>query len=461
MALPVTDDGSGSAGALGSPEYTNVRAYGSVTVDRDGSGLFKPSNAGTPAARRDDETFGNGQQVSLTIASTPTTTRRFYIWLNATYPSLDATGWTNQTAYEFRVRSDECRASKSVAGVFNDLEIDGTTGFANGDTFLARHDGSGRLEILKNGVATGVDVIDPSPLTGGRPVFGPDDDDAGGANTRVTSVTFDNYSPPSAPNQGPQEDPRRNRPGRGPYSLGKYFRPRIDAITQQAQTYNVSLAETMAGSDTVAAALEAIGALIEAANASDTPSSSATFPAAIAESGSLTDALAGLLAAVGSLSETGSSSDAVSAALEAIGALSESGSAADAPSSIATLVAALSEAGSAADSVDGSTTGTQYSVSLTEAGSAGDAPSSLLVAAGTITEAGSAAEAHSAQVVAVAVILEGVTGADSLEVFGSQLVQLAESGAAIDIVSSDGALGAGASVRLVVLSARSRVVTVH
>jgi hypothetical protein len=82
------------------------------------------------------------------------------------------------------------------------------------------------------------------------------------------------YVPPD-----PIEDTRRNRPGRGPYSLGAYFRPRIDAFTDTTVAgINGTLSATL-GTLTLAATstLDIFGTLSQTLGALTTNTATATL----------------------------------------------------------------------------------------------------------------------------------------------------------------------------------------
>jgi hypothetical protein len=311
----------------------------------------------------------------------------------------------------------------------------------------------------------------------------------------------------------------RNRPGRGPYSLGRYFRPAIDAFTRPVQSISDSISEAASGADSLSALLAAPGALTESGAATDAVTSIVTAVATLAEAGSAADAPSAILIAAAaftesgsatdapsaasgndsSLSETGSASDAVSSALTAVAVLSESGAGADVVSALAVLASALSESGSGTDVVtgtvgaqtynvsvsesgaatgapsallaavaslaetgtagsvvDGSVGGNTYSVSVIETGAAADALVSVLAAAASISDAASAAEAVSSVLAAVGAVTEFGAATDLVITTWAGLSSLAEVAAAVDRIAADGQLFPGK--RIVVLRVRDRIV---
>lgn len=146
---------------------------------------------------------------------------------------------------------------------------------------------------------------------------------------------------------------RRNRPGRGPYSLGRYFRQRIDAFNELiGSLFSDAISESETASESVSATVIHATTVTESASAAETLSALLAAAADIAETGSATFTPTGSLAALASISESGSASDSVSATAGVFsGVIAETASAADSVSSVLAAVAALSESGTASDSV--------------------------------------------------------------------------------------------------------------
>lgn len=217
---------------------------------------------------------------------------------------------------------------------------------------------------------------------------------------------------------------RENRPGRGPYSRGRYFvRTRLDVV-QFVSTYNESLSETASSSDALAGVAEMVGALSESASAAES--------------------FAGLLEALGALSEAGAATDTDSAANTAVGSLVETSSAADTKSGTLIAVAALTEAASGTDSLS-STTGNDSL--LSESANATDSVSSVLTAVGVLTESGSAADLVSSIATLIAQLSESGSGSESLDgsIAGSTYnVSIAETASSSDAIT--GALLAAAAI---------------
>lgn len=278
-------------------------------------------------------------------------------------------------------------------------------------------------------------------------------------------------------------NPRRNRPGRGPYSRGRYYRAVFAGNTRTPQTYSVTLSESVSASDgvsatrttapsisestavadAVSAVLTAVGALSEAASAADSINSAgSTFGASLAEAAAASDALTSVLSAVTSLSESVTAQDQVSAGNATYPvSISEAASAADQVSSLATLVASLAESVTAQDQV--SAGNATYSVSLTESLTLGDVVAAALIAAGGLSESVAASDSVSAggpQTYNVSIV-EAASAADSISAAGAYGLSLAEVVTLLDSLSATGALTSAPLSRTIVVSGPSRVVVVQ
>lgn len=140
----------------------------------------------------------------------------------------------------------------------------------------------------------------------------------------------------------PVEDARRARPGRGPYSLGRYFRREDpNAVITSSGNVAVPVADSAAGTD----------------------SASIAASAAAADSGAGTDATS--IAVAASPSDTSAGSDA--AALAAAQGISDSGAGSD--SAAAAVAIAASDSASGTDQAIVDTGGTPVPVSDSAAGS--------------------------------------------------------------------------------------------
>jgi hypothetical protein len=222
-----------------------------------------------------------------------------------------------------------------------------------------------------------------------------------------------------------------------------------------------SIAEVAAASDAVGAGGSVYGVqLSESGSAADSLSGGSIFATSLAETGSAADSVSNALAAAAAVSEAANATDQLSTTLVAVAVVSEAASGADVVSSIATRVASIAESGSAADTVDGSTSGSTYSVSVLESGSAADQVSSLLVASRALAESGNAADALTSLMAALAQISESATAASSVASTWSGFTSLAEVGAAIDLISADGQIVPGKRIVVVrgkgIVSARAR-----
>lgn len=275
---------------------------------------------------------------------------------------------------------------------------------------------------------------------------------------------------------------RRNRPGHGPYSHARYFRPALVAFTYQAggQSYDVTIAETGTAADSLSAQLSAVASLAEAASAADAISAALSAAAGVAETASATDSVSGpatfqrsvgtesasaadsLSSTVGgydvTIAETAAAADSLSALLNAAVTLAETGSAADTVSSLATLLAALTESVSASDVV--STGGATYGVDFTEAASAAESLSAQAEWSRSVTESGSAADTQSAQVAFAAALAEAVAALDVVSAQGILGVTITETAAAADSVSAPTGFGEVPPERVITIRFEDRTVRI-
>lgn len=198
-------------------------------------------------------------------------------------------------------------------------------------------------------------------------------------------------------------------------------------------TYNVSLLEAGAATDSASAAAVFASAVAEAVSATDTPASLLVAVATLTDAASATDTVAaGSATYEVAVTEAASAADAASAIATLVGAVSESLSAAETFSAIGVFGRSVSEAASAADATNwGSAT---YNVDLTEAASLADAVAAALQALGTMAEAASATDTPSVLIVAGASVLEPATAAEVVAGTKQMLALLTEASAATDSV---------------------------
>ncbi len=216
----------------------------------------------------------------------------------------------------------------------------------------------------------------------------------------------------------------------------------------------VSLAESGAAADSLAAQLAAVSALAESGSASDSLSAVAAFVAglaavaaaadspsavkatsgAIVEAGSSADTVSAAMLQAVSVAEAGAASAAVSAILAAAAAVGESGAAADALSAVSHILESLAEAGSASESLQAAAA---YAAAVSGTGSVADAVSAALAAVSSITEAGSAADtlSWSGNVYSVTVAESGAA-AMAIQAAEFAVATLATSGAAADALAA-------------------------
>lgn len=249
----------------------------------------------------------------------------------------------------------------------------------------------------------------------------------------------------------------RPRPGRGPFSQGKFHVQRIDAYATGPRRYDVGLSEIGSAADAVSAQLAAVSTLSESGAATDGLSILASVLGALSETGSAADSLSAAAAAVGALAELGSAADSLTAALAGVAAIAESDSAIDVITVALAAISSLSEAGSAADTL--SWGGNIYSVSIAETAAASDSIGAALMAVAAIADAGSAADVVSAQAALVSALTEAGAAVDSLSALAVMTVVIAEQGNAADVISWVAATTPGAE-RIVVLPYGRRIAVI-
>src|SRR5574337_1220239 len=123
-----------------------------------------------------------------------------------------------------------------------------------------------------------------------------------------------------------------------------------DAVSAGAASYDVTVTEAASAADAVSVIATRVAAVSEALSAADAYTVTATMGAAVSENGSAADAVnwGGASYSV-DIAETGTLADAVSAALQALAAISEVADATDTPVAIISAGAAVLESAAAAD----------------------------------------------------------------------------------------------------------------
>lgn len=220
---------------------------------------------------------------------------------------------------------------------------------------------------------------------------------------------------------------RRNRPGRGPYSQGRYFRQRVDAMGDPAFGADVSVA------------LTGQSATASAGTLGHTHAKALTGSAATVSQGTLTPLLS--LALVGSSvsSAAGSLDNATSVGLTGIGltiAQGSVGAGADVTRALTGQSVTVS-AGSVGPVISKALTGISLTASagtVSPATQVAIAGQSVTVSQGTITAQGNVTVALTGQSVTVSV--------------GSLVPQLTKALTGGQVTSSSGSLGASTSVAL-------------
>lgn len=332
-----------------------------------------------------------------------------------------------QTGYLVQGNTHETRLYKAIAGAFTQLGSDGPA-VTTGDVLEIDANGTS-LTVFKNGTAICGTPVTDSSITSGNAGFwlsspgqqiSIDNWDAGDFNVAVT-VQY-------------EEAANRPRPGRGPFSKGRFYVSDYTAFQTPPQTYNLSITEAGSASDAVTALEVAVNSITEAGTAAAAVTAASIFGQAITEAGTAADALTALLVAINALTEAGSAADTSAGGVNALNTLTESGSAADAVSQGGSVFSqSVTESGTAADSVAAAISAQN---SITESGSAAAAAANATTAGNSVTESGSAGDAVSqGGSVFSQAVTEAATAADALANFNTIVSALVESGTAVDALS--------------------------
>jgi hypothetical protein len=212
------------------------------------------------------------------------------------------------------------------------------------------------------------------------------------SNVRAYSLTDTWYAGNNSTNSG---------------SLGWYF------VASGGTTYNVTVSDTVRGSETVVSVLVTAGAISESAQGSDSISSSFLFLGSVSESAQGSDQFASVLSLNPVISESAQTSDSLSSLAVFNSSLSDTARTSDSISSLAVVNSSLSETAQSADTV-----------------------SSLRVLPSSISESVIVADTVSSIQVIVGSILETLQASDTFTAARFTFPQISESTRASDSISS-------------------------
>jgi hypothetical protein len=212
------------------------------------------------------------------------------------------------------------------------------------------------------------------------------------SNVRAYSLTDTWYAGNNSTNSG---------------SLGWYF------VASGGTTYNVTVSDTVRGSETVVSVLVTAGAISESAQGSDSISSSFLFLGSVSESAQGSDQFASVLSLNPVISESAQTSDSLSSLAVFNSSLSDTAQTSDSISSLAVVNSSLSETAQSADTV-----------------------SSLRVLPSSISESVIVADTVSSIKVIVGSILETLQASDTFTAARFTFPQISESARASDSISS-------------------------
>lgn len=237
----------------------------------------------------------------------------------------------------------------------------------------------------------------------------------------------------------------RPRPGRGPYSLGKYFRAETMAFGPSASSYAVAAADTGSAGDAATNAGVLVAAAADAASGTDAATSQNAGAAAAADTASAADAASTAATLAAAATDAGAAADTAAATGTFGSTASDAGSAADSASNAAVLPAASADAGVATDTAT-SALGGGTSVSASDSGSAADTAGTQATVGASAVDAGAAADSSATAATVGATATDAGSANDSATsaLGGGNNLSAADNGTASD-ASSTSAVGASSA----------------
>jgi hypothetical protein len=130
--------------------------------------------------------------------------------------------------------------------------------------------------------SVGVDAVSGADSTSATGVFTVDAADSFAINDAAVSTQ-------GSPIVSDRTATNKPRPGRTPYSLGRYFRPRIDVFTN---TFNVTAAESVAAVDAASTTIVGVASAADSVSITDSASTQITVALAASDSISINDGAA-------------------------------------------------------------------------------------------------------------------------------------------------------------------------
>lgn len=223
-------------------------------------------------------------------------------------------------------------------------------------------------------------------------------------------------------------------------------------------TYNDSVAETLAGVDTITATAAFAAVIAETGAATDTVTAAAVFAATVAETANAVDTVAAAAITAAAISETGSAADTVTATATLNAVIAETLTAVDTPDALLTFIAQVSEVLSGVDTVTASalfnaavaetlaavdtvTASALFNAVISETLSAVDTTDATITGAGgttyndSVAETLNAVDTVSASALYAGAVAEALSAADSIDALLTQLGVIAETLAATETVN--------------------------
>lgn len=254
------------------------------------------------------------------------------------------------------------------------------------------------------------------------------------AATEASSATLGGVTAIDAPPSA-----GRNRPGRGPFSLGRFYvRESIEVSGIPPAILLSAIVESVAATELSSATAASTAAIVESVAATESSAATGAFSATITESVAATTAsTTGAFAAAIVESAAATEVSAVAGAFAA--AITEPVAATEASAETGAASATITESAAASESSSASTPG-NFLATITESASASDSAAETTAASAVVVEATAATEASAGAGSAASAIVETLAASTSQTV---ALAALAAIGETVSATTSSGSSTTG------------------
>lgn len=238
-------------------------------------------------------------------------------------------------------------------------------------------------------------------------------------------------------------NPGRNRPGRGPFSLGRFYISTRFESTESPPSgiFNATITESVAATESESAGLAATSTITESVAATESESATEASAATITETVAATEASSSTEASAATVTESVAATESSAATGASTAAIAETVAATETESATEASSASLTETVAATDSQTASETA---AATITESVAATESSSSSTPGnfAGTVIESTAATEASAGSMSAVATLTETLAATDATSATGAFSAATTESTAATAAQSAAGAFAA-------------------